>query len=117
MSATLTSCRALSQTKYMGTIEDDAIGSSRQATILGRASSKPSRSSITSECFEENIAAVSLASLNSSSAKLEPYPTVYVRQDLPYKLMSASKRPESTPPLNRSPRGTSLSKCRFTDCL
>src|SRR5687768_6838451 len=101
----------------MGTIEDDAIGSSRHETIWGSASSKVFLSSVTAVCCEENLAAVSAASGSSSSAKLEPYPTVYVRQEFPYRFMRASKSPESTPPLSSKPRGTSLSRCLFIACL
>ena len=52
--------------------------------------------------------AVSAASANSSSAKLEPYPTVYVGQLSPFRFIKASKSPESRPPLNSKPTGTSL---------
>jgi hypothetical protein len=60
----------------MGTIDDDAMGSSKHETICGRASSKAFLSRITEVCFEENREAVSAASVNSSSEKLDPYPTV-----------------------------------------
>src|ERR1700728_193982 len=101
----------------MGTMDEEAIGSSKQETMCGRASSKVFLSRTTEVCWEPNRAAVSAASVSSSSEKLEPYPTVYVRHDFPYKFIKASNRPESTPPLSRSPSGTSLSSCRFTDCL
>src|SRR5260370_38130632 len=101
----------------MGTIEDDAIGSSKHATILGSASSNVSLSSSTAVCSEENLPAVSAASANSSSEKLEPYPTVYVLHELPHRFIRASNKAESTPPLSNSPRGTSLRSCLFTDRL
>src|SRR5262249_33510569 len=55
--------------------------------------------------------------LNSSSAKVVPYPTVYVRQESPLSFIRASRRAESTPPLSSSPRGTSLKRCLLTDRL
>src|SRR5580692_4229755 len=101
----------------MGTIDDEAIGSSKHETMCGSASSNVFLSRTTEVCWEPNRAAVSAASASSSSEKLEPYPTVYVRHDFPYKFIKASSSPESTPPLSSSPSGTSLSNCLFTDCL
>src|SRR5208337_5466770 len=106
--ATLTSWRARSQTKYIGTIEEVAIGSSRVATILGRVSSKIDLEIVTLVWFDPSRRAVCAASANSSSAKVEPYPTVYVGQERPLRFIRASSSPESRPPLKSKPTGTSL---------
>ena len=53
-------------------MEDAAIGSSKDVTISGSASSKISLVIMTVVCFELRIRAVSAASASSSSAKLEP---------------------------------------------
>src|SRR5467141_1958648 len=95
----------------MGTTEEVATGSSIHETILGSASSKVFLSSRTAVCCADNSAAVSAASANSSSAKLVPYPTVYVRHEFPYRFIRASNNAESTPPLSNNPTGTSLSSC------
>src|SRR5882762_3976269 len=90
----------------MGTTEEVATGSSKLFL-----------SSRTAVCCADNSAAVSAASANSSSAKLVPYPTVYVRHEFPYRFIRASNNAESTPPLSNNPTGTSLSRCLFTDLL
>src|SRR6185437_3058098 len=76
MSATFTSCLARSQTKYIGTIDEDAIGSSSDDTIFCNTDSYVPRFKMTEVWRAANCFAVFSASLSSSSVNVDPYPTV-----------------------------------------
>ena len=62
-------------------------------TIFGSASSKVDLVIVTDVCFDPRIRAVSAASANSSSAKLDPYPTVYVGHALPVQIHQSKQQP------------------------